>query len=137
MILPDVNVLVHAFRADAADHALCHSWLDGVVNGDSRYGMSPQVLSGVVRVTTHSRVFREPSPLDEVLRFAEQLLSQPHCIVVQPGEAHWRIFTRLCRDGDARGNLIPDAWLAGAGVSRRETRSGRRESTRARDGQLS
>jgi len=99
MILPDVNVLVHAFRADSADHALCHSWLDGVVNGDSRYGMSPQVLSGVVRVTTHSRVFREPSPLDEVLRFAEQLLSQPHCIVVQPGGSSRAFAGTVTREG--------------------------------------
>jgi hypothetical protein len=31
MILPDVNVLVHAFRSDFSDHNLCRSWLDGVV----------------------------------------------------------------------------------------------------------
>ena len=36
MILPDVNVLVHAFRSDSTDHHLCRNWLDGVVNGDSR-----------------------------------------------------------------------------------------------------
>jgi uncharacterized protein len=61
MILPDVNVLVHAFRSDSSDHNLCRSWLDGVVNGDSRYGISPQVLSGVIRVTTHPRIFSEPA----------------------------------------------------------------------------
>ena len=112
MILPDVNVLVHAFRPDASDHVLCRSWLDDVVNGDSRYGMSPQVLSGVVRVATHPKVFRRPSVLDEVLRFSEVLLGAPPCVVVQPGEVHWGIFTRLCREVDARGNLVPDAWLA-------------------------
>jgi predicted nucleic acid-binding protein len=46
MILPDVNVLVHALRSDSSDHNLCRNWLEEVVNGDSRYGMSPQVLSG-------------------------------------------------------------------------------------------
>ncbi len=116
MILPDVNVLVHAFRADATDHALCRSWLDGVVNGASRYAISPQVLSGVARVTTQPRIFREPSSLDEALGFANLLLGQPHCVVVQPGEAHWGIFTRLCRDADARGNLVPDAWFAALAI---------------------
>ncbi len=77
MILPDVNVLVHAFRADSPDHAICRAWLDGVVNGASRYGMSPQVLSGAVRVTTHPKVFRQPSEPAEVLEFAELLLTQP------------------------------------------------------------
>jgi predicted nucleic acid-binding protein len=77
LILPDVNVLVNAFRGDAPDHALCRSWLDGVVNGESRYGMSTQVLSTVVRVTTHPKVFKQPSPLDEALRFGEVLLGNP------------------------------------------------------------
>jgi len=116
VILPDVNVLVHAFRADAADHSLCRPWLDSVINGDSRYGMSPQVLSGLVRVATHPKVFRQPSPLDEVLGFAELLLAQPHCVVVRPREGHWEIFTRLCREADARGNLVPDAWLAALAI---------------------
>jgi toxin-antitoxin system PIN domain toxin len=116
MILPDVNVLVHAFRSDATDHASCRSWLEAVVKGDSRYGMSPQVLSGLVRITTHPKVFREASSLDEVLRFAEILLEQPHCVVIQPGEAHWDIFTRLCREADVRGNLVPDAWFAAMAI---------------------
>lgn len=116
MILPDVNVLVHAFRSDASDHALCRSWLDGVVNGESRYGISPQVLSGVVRVTTHPKVFKLPSAPEEVLGFAETLLGQVHCVVIQPGDAHWGIFTRLCRDADARGNLVPDAWFAAMAI---------------------
>jgi len=116
VILPDVNVLVHAFRLDAPDHARCRAWLEGVVNGDSRYAMSPQVLSSVVRVATHAKVFKEPSTLDEVLRFAGLMLGQPQCVVVQPGEAHWEIFQRLCRGADARGNLVPDAWFAAMAI---------------------
>ncbi len=116
MILPDVNVLVHAFRADSLDHQGCHAWLDSVVNGDARYGVSPQVLSGVIRVTTHPKVFAQPSRLDEVLRFCQVLLEQPHCVVIQPGERHWDIFARLCRDADARGNLVPDAWFAALAI---------------------
>ncbi len=53
----------------------------------TRYGMAPQVLSGVVRITTHPKVFAEPSGLDEVLRFCNTLLAQSHCVVIQPGES--------------------------------------------------
>ena len=116
MILPDVNVLVHAFRSDSSDHRICRDWLDGVVNGYSRYAMSPQVLSGVTRVATHPKVFRQPSSLDEVLRFCDALLSQPHCVVIQPGEEHWDLFVRLCRKADAQGNLVPDAWFAALAI---------------------
>jgi toxin-antitoxin system PIN domain toxin len=116
VILPDVNILVHAFRADSPEHLTSHAWLDGVVNGDARYGMAPQVLSGVIRITTHPKVFAVPSSLDEVLRFCDILLDQSHCVVIQPGERHWQIFNRLCVEADARGNLVPDAWLAALAI---------------------
>jgi hypothetical protein len=116
VILPDVNVLVNAFRPDASDHARCRGWLDGVINGDSRYGMSPQVLSGVVRITTHPRVFARPSPLAEALQFCETLLAPDHCVAIRPGDQHWSIFARLCTAADARGNLVPDAWFAALAI---------------------
>jgi predicted nucleic acid-binding protein len=53
VILPDVNVLAYAFRDDSIDHARYRDWLDGVVNGDEAYGMSPQVLCSMARVVTH------------------------------------------------------------------------------------
>jgi|SRR6516165_6228624 len=106
MILPDVNVLVSAFRPDASHHALCRTWLDGVLNGDSRY-----VLSRVVRITTHPRVFVPPTPLTETLRFCEFPMEQPNC-VIHPGPRHWKIFSRVCSEADVRGNLVPDAWYA-------------------------
>jgi len=116
MILPDVNVLVHGFRSDSSDHKRCRSWLAGIVNGDARYGMAPQVLSGLLRITTHPKVFIKPSSMEEVLRFCNVLLDQPHCVIIQPGDRHWEIFTRLCTEADVRGNLVPDAWLAALAI---------------------
>ena len=116
MILPDVNVLVNAFRRDTDEHALCRRWLESVVNGDSRYGMSPQVLSGVIRVATHPRVFSQPSGLDEVIRFCKLLMDEPHCVLIGPGQQHWSIFSRLCKEAHARGNLASDAWFAALAI---------------------
>ena len=116
MILPDVNILVHAFRSDSPDHEICRSWLDSVVNGEARYGMAPQILSGVIRITARPKVFAMPSSLDEVLRFCDILLAPPNCVVIQAGERHWEIFKRLCTEGDARGNLVPDAWFAALAI---------------------
>ncbi len=112
MTLADVNVLVQAFRTDSRDHEVCRAWLEATVDNGARYGVSPQVLAGVVRVTTHTRVFAEPSPLTEAIAFCEALLARPQCVVVQPGPNHWGLFARLCVDADARGNLAPDAWYA-------------------------
>ena len=63
-----------------------------------------------------AKVFKRPNTLDDVLRFGELLLGQPHCVVVQPGQAHREIFTRLCHEGDVRGNLVPDAWFAAMAI---------------------
>ena len=116
MILPDVNVLVHAFRSDSTDHRLCRRWLSAVVGGPSRYGIAQQVLSGVIRVTTHPRVFVRPSSVDEALAFCESLISPLHCVLIQPGAEHWRIFSRLCTAVGARGNLVTDAWYAALAI---------------------
>ena len=116
MILPDVNVLVHAFRSDSSDHRLCRAWLSGILNGNSRYGMAPQVLSGVIRVATHPRVFVHPSRCPEVVAFCESLIAQPHCVLIQPESQHWEIFTGLCSAADARGNLVSDAWYAALAI---------------------
>ena len=116
MILCDVNVYIQAFRRDAGDHGRCRAWLDGVVNGPSRYGVSPQALSGLLRIVTNPRVFAEPSGLDEALGFCEAVLAGPHCAVVHPGERHWDIFRRLCVDANARANLVPDAWFAALAI---------------------
>jgi toxin-antitoxin system PIN domain toxin len=78
--------------------------------------MAPQVLSSVIRITTHPKIFVVPSSLDEVLRFCDILLSQSHCVIIQPGERHWEIFKRLCTEADARGNLVADAWFAALAI---------------------
>ena len=76
-ILPDLNVLLYAFRDDSVDHARYREWLDGVVNGDEVYGMSPQVLSSVARIATHPRIYAAPSRLEDALAFARVLLEEP------------------------------------------------------------
>ena len=116
MILPDVNVLIYAFREDSPEHEKCRLWLESVVRGEMAYGMSPQVLAAVVRVVTRPRIFVPPTPLEEALAFANLLVDQPHCQVIQPGARHWGIFAGLCRRARASGNLVPDAWFAALAI---------------------
>jgi uncharacterized protein len=116
VILPDANVLVYAFRSDAKSHAKYRRWLEGVVNGPAAYGISPQVLAGVMRICTHPRIFVRPSSSAETLDFCTTLLDQPNAVPVVPGERHWPIFARLCRDSKAAGNLVAEAWLAALAI---------------------
>jgi len=116
MVLPDVNILVYAHRADALGHAAYHDWLDQVIQSDLAFGISDLVLSGFLRVVTHPRIFDPPSSLDDAMAFAEEIRSQPNCVIVQPGPRHWSIFTRLCQQAGVKGNLVPDAYLAALAI---------------------
>ena len=116
MIITDVNVLVYAYRAEAVDHESYGRWLETVANGDEAFALSEVVLSGFVRVVTHPRIFRPPSPINHALDFAEDLLEQPNCVMIRPGPRHWDLFARLCRESGAHGNLVPDAYLAALAI---------------------
>jgi toxin-antitoxin system PIN domain toxin len=118
MVLPDVNVLIHAFRPDSDRHSICKSWLENIVAGDARFGIAPLALSAVARIATNPRVFKTPSLIQEVFAFGDELLSQPHCEIVEPGERHWGIFKRLCAEAEARRPLISDAWYAALAIER-------------------
>lgn len=116
MVLPDVNVLVYAHREETSNHGGCREWLERVVNGDAAYAICDLVLSGFVRVVTHPKVFKRPSSIADALAFAEQIRDQPNCVRVEPGPRHWDLFRRLCRESDAKGNLVPDAYLAALAI---------------------
>lgn len=112
MNLLDVNVLVYAFRRDAERHENFRSWLLDLIQGDSAFAVSEQVLSGVIRITTHPRVFKQPSRLKEAVGFVESLRRHPNCRAIRPSESHWPIFIRLCEATNAKANLVTDAWFA-------------------------
>jgi toxin-antitoxin system PIN domain toxin len=92
------------------------NWLELAVNGRSGYGMSPQVLGSAVRILTSPRVFRQPYAPGEVIEYVTVLMEQPNCHRVLPGPRHWEIFRDLCRDTNATGDLVPDAWFAALAI---------------------
>jgi len=115
-LTPDVNVLVYAHRRDTADHERYRSWLEHVVHSDLAFGVSDTVLAGFVRIVTHPRIFRLPTPLETAIAFAEAIRGRPNAVLISPGEGHWRLFTELCRTASAKGNLVPDAYLAALAI---------------------
>lgn len=112
MRLVDVNILVTAFRDDAPGHKVCRDLVIEMLDGPLPYGVSDVVLSGFLRVATHPRVFDPPAPVEEALAFADVYRTSPGAVPIAPGPRHWSIFSRLCSAARAKGNLVPDAYLA-------------------------
>jgi toxin-antitoxin system PIN domain toxin len=116
VILPDVNVLVYAHRADAPNHTSYRRWLEGILNGQHAYGFAELVLSGFLRIVTHPRIFHPPSDIAAALQFVTEIRDQPNAVRIAPGPNHWNVFVTLCRTAGARGSLVPDAYLAALAI---------------------
>jgi hypothetical protein len=116
VILADVNVLVYAFRPEVEHHETCRRWLRGVIEGDEPFAASSAVMSAIIRVTTTPRFYPNPSSLKTAFGFCEDLLRQPHCRIVEPGDRHWEIFERLCMETNTRGGRVTDAWFAALAI---------------------
>ena len=116
MVLADVNVLIYAFRRDAPQHAVCKPWLDKIMQGDAKFGVSPLALSALVRIVTNPRAFVYPTSVEDAFAFCDSLLAQPHCEIVEPGERHWTIFKRICLHAAIGGPKVADAWFAALAI---------------------
>jgi uncharacterized protein len=113
VLFPDVNVLVGAQRDDESPHAhTMRTWLESALAGPESVGISELVLSGMIRIVTHPRVFAQPSSPSQALQFAEAVVASPRVHVVRPGPRHWETFGGWVSDLRLRGNDIPDAYLA-------------------------
>ncbi len=112
MILLDVNILVHVHREDAYQHREIKAWVESVLQNPPGLGVSDLVLSGCLRIITHPKIFKEPTPLSQALEFLEDFRSRKEVHVLAPGPEHWKIFSDLCRKAGARGNFISDAYHA-------------------------
>ena len=116
MILADVNVLVYAHRQDLPQYDRFSTWLGEEVESGRSFALCDATLAGFLRIVTNGRIFTDPTPLDEAVRSIEELREQPGAVHIGPGVRHWEIFTGLCSAVGARGNDIPDAYLAALAI---------------------
>ena len=111
MLIPDVNILVHAWRAESADHARARAWLEDAAGPGEGLGLVDQVAAGAIRVLTQ-RVSGLGADINEILLRVDELRAAPGVTIIRPRQNHWAIFSSLCRELSATGNLIPDCYLA-------------------------
>jgi toxin-antitoxin system PIN domain toxin len=116
MLIADVNVFVGAHRPEIDRHDDYRVWLERRLTGPEIFGVSELVLSAFLRLTTNHRIFAEPTPVDVGLDFCRLVRTAPASVIVQPTARHWPIFAALCSQTPARGNLVPDAYLAALAI---------------------
>ncbi len=118
-MLPDVNVLVAAFRADHPHHKVAANWLKNTLK-DSKGGqyltLPMQVISGFLRLATHNKIFAHPASAAQAVDFVDWLLEDAHVHVPGP-VSEWADFRHLVLRKQLSANQIPDAHLAALSIN--------------------
>lgn len=118
MILPDVNVLVHAHNSDSLVHKAAREWWDECLAGPEGVGLAWAALLGFIRITTNRRVVVRPMAVHDVMARIHTWLELPHVHVAEPSGGHFaRLRSELERLGTA-ANLTSDAHLATLAMER-------------------
>ena len=111
-------MLVAASRSDHPHHLPARRWLEQALADAGRgatFALQPMVTASFLRLVTHSKIFVQPTPMAEALRFIEAILGFPGVTLPALGP-EWPQLQSLCAGKELSGNDVPDAWLAAAAL---------------------
>jgi toxin-antitoxin system PIN domain toxin len=116
VILPDVNLLLHAYNRESPLHAAARQWWERLMNGTGEIGLAWVVILGFLRIVTHRHVLRHPLAVDFACAIGRSWLEQPQVSVLHPGNRHAEILFGLLGTLGTAGNLTTDAHLAALAI---------------------
>ena len=112
MIVPDVNVLVHAMNTESDHHEQAWNWWSTALSGSEHIGLAWSVLMGYLRVTTHPRIMPNPQDFDRAAEDLRLWLAAPITMTLTPGPDHLQVMRTLMAGAGRGGDLTPDVHLA-------------------------
>jgi toxin-antitoxin system PIN domain toxin len=116
MILPDINLLIHAYNTDSPAHGAARDWWEGLLNGTEPVGLAWAGMLGFIRLVTHRQVFAIPMPVSTACGHVRAWLAQPYVSILDPGPRHAEIVFGLLESLGTGGNLTTDAHLAALAI---------------------
>ena len=116
MIVPDVNLLIHAHNNDSRLHAAARAWWEELLSSTRPVGLAWVAVLGFVRIATHRQILERPLPVAAACAAARSWLAQPYVSVLHPGERHAEILFGLLETLGTAGNLTTDAHLAALAI---------------------
>jgi toxin-antitoxin system PIN domain toxin len=116
MIVPDVNLLIHAYNSGSPVHVHARAWWETTLSEPVPVGIPWVVLLGFIRISTHPQILDNPLPVNVACLRAEEWLNQPQVMVIHPGARHATILFDLLRRLGTAGNLTTDGHLAALSI---------------------
>jgi toxin-antitoxin system PIN domain toxin len=107
----DLNVLLLASNAEAAEHEEARSFLEQCAARPEVLCLAWPTVMGYLRITTHPSIFSWPLSPREALANIQSLLSLPQTRTLGEEEGFLGVYETVA-DASVRGNLVPDAHLA-------------------------
>ena len=116
MILPDVNLLLHAYDRESPSHSAASAWWEHVLGGVRPVVLPWVTLLGFIRISTHRQIFDKPLTVAAACDHARAWLAQPFVGIVHPGHRHAEILFGLLESLGTGANLTTDAHLAALAI---------------------
>ncbi|HEY7339204.1 MAG TPA: type II toxin-antitoxin system VapC family toxin [Bryobacteraceae bacterium] len=116
MIVPDVNILIHAYNSDSAHHKTARGWWESTMTLPRPVGLCWAVILGFTRIATHPRILDHPMSPDDAIRRVRHWLAAPRVQILTPGDSHPEILFGLLTHLGTAGNLTTDAHLAALAI---------------------
>lgn len=116
MITPDANIILYAYNEDAPQHSAAKKWLEEQLSLPVSFGLSWQVITAFLRISTNSRAFPQPFDLQEAIEIVDEWIALPNIEIITPTENHWTIFQTLIIEGQTKAALMMDAHLAALAI---------------------
>lgn len=109
MQMPDVNILVYAHRREDPSHEFYRAWVERLANESEPFALSALVAVAFVRIVSHPRFSPSPTPLHQALAVIDSLAALKNCLLICPGENHWKLVKEFCGAANALGKQVADA----------------------------
>jgi toxin-antitoxin system PIN domain toxin len=116
MIIPDINILIHAYDTGFLHHEVAKRWWEDTARTAKPVGLPWWTILGFIRIITNRSILENPRTVDSALSIARLWLRQPGVRIVTPGQRHAEILFELLGALGIAGDLTPDAHLAALAI---------------------
>jgi hypothetical protein len=116
MIIPDVNVLIHAYDPLAGHHEAARKWWEQVLTSGRTVGLPWVTILGFIRVITSRKIMKVPMHPSEATGRVREWLVVPLVQLIEPTGQHAAILFKLLEELGTAGNLTTDAHLAALAI---------------------
>lgn len=109
----DANLLLYASNTGCAEHLAAQRFMRNRASDPDLCCLTWGTFFAYLRISTHPSIFRQPLSPDDAWSNLRSLTSLPRVRMIGEEDGFIGHYEMVTRDMAVRGNLVPDAQLAG------------------------